>query len=77
LSTPFFLEPSSQYAHPPMKGPMEQSFRQEVHEFVRAAETLLSPAFRKNPLTRDESKVVEFFARSLTKQCNDLEYDES
>jgi len=41
------------------------AIRNEVHDFVRAAETLLSPASLNTPLTKDECKIVEFYAASL------------
>ena len=45
------------------------SLRQEVHEFVRADETLLSPASIDAPLSKEEIKIVEFYASSLTDFC--------
>ncbi len=39
------------------------SLRQEVHEFVRATETLLSPASLDAPLWKEEIRIVEFYAR--------------
>ncbi len=42
------------------------SLRQAVHEFVRAAETLLSPASLDAPLSKEEIRIVEFYASSLT-----------
>jgi hypothetical protein len=42
------------------------AYRQEVCEFIRAAETLLSPVSLSNPLTKEECRIVEFYASSLT-----------
>ena len=53
------------------------TFCKEVHEFARAAETLLSPASLSRPLTKDECQIVKFYASSLTDYCNGLAYDEA
>jgi len=44
-------------------------FRKEVHEFIRASETLLSPASIGEPLTKQECEIVQFYASSLTDHC--------
>lgn len=51
------------------------SLRQEVHEFVRAAETLLSPASLDAPLSKEEIRIVEFYASSLTDFCAGFEQE--
>lgn len=48
---------------------MEPSFRKEVHTFINAAETLLSPVLLDKPLTPEECKIIEFYASSLVNQC--------
>lgn len=48
------------------------TFRQEVHEFVRASETLLSPASPGLPLTKQEREIVQFYASSLNEHCAGL-----
>ena len=35
--------------------------RQEVHEFVRASETLLSPASIGDPLTKNERDIIRYY----------------
>ena len=42
----------------------------EVHAFILASETLLSPALDQAPLTPDECKVVELYASRLRDRCN-------
>ena len=53
------------------------AFRPEVREFIRAAETLLSPVSVNNPLTKEECRIVEFYLSTLTDHCNGLGHDES
>jgi len=48
------------------------AFRPEVREFIRAAETLLSPVSVNNPLTKEECRIVEFYLSTLTDHCNGL-----
>ena len=47
-------------------------FRKQVAEYVRAAETLLSPTSLGEPLTKDECHVVEFYSKSIADHCADL-----
>lgn len=53
-------------------GALMPSLRQEVHEFVRASETLLSPASLDAPLSKEELRIIEFYASSLTSFCAGL-----
>ena len=46
--------------------PIMAVFRKEVNEYIRAAETLLSPASMDKPLTKEECKIVEFYTSSLS-----------
>lgn len=45
------------------------SLRQEVHEFVRAAETLLSPASLGEPLSKQERDIIKFYGEILSQHC--------
>jgi len=45
------------------------SLRQEVHEFIRAAETLLSPASLGDPLSKQERDIIKFYAETLSQDC--------
>ena len=47
-------------------------FRQEVHEFFRASETILSPASLGEPLTLEEAQIVKYYVISLNKHCDGL-----
>ena len=40
-------------------------FGKQVAEYIRAAETLLSPASLREPLTKDECHVVELYSKSI------------
>jgi hypothetical protein len=42
-----------------------EPLREDVQEFVRIAQALLSPDPHGMPLTQEERKTVEFYARSL------------
>ena len=53
------------------------SMRPEVHEFVRASETLLSPASMAPPLTKEECEVVEYYATTLTDHCQGMGYKDN
>lgn len=44
---------------------MERIYRKELTAFMLAAETLLSPILLTSPLTSEERKIVEFYAKSL------------
>ena len=45
------------------------SLRHEVHEFIRAAETLLSPASLGEPLSKQERDIIKFYAETLSQDC--------
>ena len=47
-------------------------YRKEVSDFIRLAETLLSPASLEIPLTKEECRVVEFYVKSLSGHCSSL-----
>jgi hypothetical protein len=47
-------------------------FRKQVAEYIRAAETLLSPASLGEPLTKDECHVVELYSKSIADHCGSL-----
>lgn len=47
-------------------------FRKEVNDFIRIAETLLSSASLKTPLTKEECHVVEFYVNALAGHCSRL-----
>ncbi len=47
-------------------------FRKQVAEYIRAAETLLSPASLGEPLTKDECHVVELYSKSIADHCDSL-----
>lgn len=53
------------------------AFRTEVRDFIRPAETLLSPVSMDNPLTVEECRIVEFYATSLVDHCNGSGHDEN
>ena len=44
------------------------ALRPEIQAFIRASETLLSPASLDRPLTQDEMQVVAYYAKTLAKQ---------
>jgi hypothetical protein len=46
--------------------------RKELREYIRATETLLSPASLGEPLTEEEWQIVEFYTASLSDQCSRL-----
>lgn len=52
-------------------------FRKEVAEYIRAAETLLSPASLGEPLTKDECHIVEFYSKSIADHCGSLGHSPS
>lgn len=41
------------------------AYRKEVSEFIRLAETLLSPVSLGEPLTQEECQVVDFYVGTL------------
>ena len=47
---------------------MERIYRKELTAFMLAAETLLSPILLTSPLTTEERKIVEFYAKSLVER---------
>ena len=47
-------------------------YRKEVSDFIRIAETLLSPASLGEPLTKEECRVVEFYLSALGGHCSGL-----
>jgi len=47
-------------------------FRKEVSDFIRLAETLLSPASIGDPLTKEECRVVEYYVKQLSGHCSSL-----
>ncbi len=47
-------------------------YRKEVSDFIRLAETLLSPASLGEPLTKDECHIVEFYLTALGGHCSGL-----
>jgi hypothetical protein len=47
-------------------------YRTEVSEFIRLAETLLSPVSLKTPLTKEECRIVDFYVRELSGHCASL-----
>lgn len=47
-------------------------FRKEIKDFVRLAETLLSPASLDTPLTKEECHVVHFYVKALDSHCSSL-----
>lgn len=49
------------------------TFRPEVRKFIRVAETLFSPESFSNPLTKEEGRIAEFYATSLTEYCADVD----
>lgn len=49
-------------------------YRKEVSDFIRIAETLLSPASLGEPLTTEECQVIEFYLASLAGRCSGLGY---
>ena len=44
-------------------------YRKEVIDFIRLAETLLSPVSLGEPLTAEECKVVDFYVTALAGNC--------
>ena len=40
-------------------------YRREISDFIRLAETLLSPVSLEQPLTQEECRVVDFYVRAL------------
>lgn len=44
-------------------------YRKEVSDFIRLAETLLSPVSLGEPLTEEECKVVDFYVTALAGNC--------
>lgn len=44
-------------------------YRKEMSEFIRLAETLLSPVSLGEPLTDEECKVVDFYVMALAGNC--------
>ena len=49
------------------------AYRQEVREFVRASEALLSPiSIGGELLTQQEREIIQFYATSLSDYCNGL-----
>jgi hypothetical protein len=44
-------------------------YRKEVSEFIRLAETLLSPVSMGEPLTEEECRVVDFYVTALAGHC--------
>ncbi len=47
-------------------------FRKEIQEFIRASETILSPASLDEPLTLEEAQIVKYYVISLNKHCDGL-----
>ncbi len=47
-------------------------YRKEVSDFIRLAETLLSPASLGEPLTKEECRIVDFYVSSLAGHCASL-----
>ena len=47
-------------------------FRKQVAEFIRAAETILSPASLGEPLNKEECQAVEFYSKSIADHCGSL-----
>ncbi len=47
-------------------------FRKQVAEFIRAAETILSPASLGEPLTKEECQAVEYYSKSIADHCGSL-----
>ena len=43
--------------------------RKEVHEYIVASETLLSPVLLDEPLTGEELAFVKYYAGSLLEHC--------
>ena len=46
--------------------------RKQVAEYIRAAETILSPASLGEPLTKDECQIVEYYSKSIADHCDSL-----
>lgn len=44
-------------------------FRKEVSDFIRLAETLLSPISLGEPLSKEECQIVDFYAAALAGIC--------
>jgi hypothetical protein len=44
-------------------------FRKEVRDFIRLAETLLSPVSLGEPMTEEECQAVDFYASALAVTC--------
>ena len=44
--------------------------RKEVHEYIVASETLLSPVSIDEPLTVEELALVKYYATNLTEYCD-------
>ncbi len=63
-------------SHRLVKGPTQMNlYRKEVSDFIRLAETLLSPASLGEPLTKEECRVVDFYVTSLAGHCASLGYN--
>jgi hypothetical protein len=46
-------------------------YRKEVSDFIRLAETLLSPVSLGEPLTEEECRVVDFYVTARAGNCAD------
>jgi hypothetical protein len=46
------------------------NFRHEVRAFMTVAETILSPASLRSPLSSQEREVISFYAESLLDHVN-------
>ncbi len=51
------------------------TLRPAVHEFVRASETILSPASIGEPLNKNEREIIRFYTGSLNNHCTALDLD--
>ena len=56
---------------------MEPVYRQEIHAFAIASETLLSRILLDPPMTADERKIVEFYIGYLRNRCEELAASET
>ena len=52
-------------------------FRKQVADYIRAAETLLSPTSLGEPLTKEECHVVEYYSKSIADHCDSLGHSSS
>ena len=48
-------------------------YRKAISDFIRASETILSPAILGESVTEEERKVIEFYVEALSQHCRSLE----